>query len=326
MKMLSPKTKTSLRSLLAGMSLFFAGAKMSAQASPNDDKAPTPIVKRVVSNADKLAISYSPLCEELESNLPFCYLDKGIPTIGCGVHFGDFSQLKNLKAIKITLKSGKSISLKKEKYGELKKMAAANWQDPKTYSLFPYIEKAENTTLEKCTGSMPTPKMKSWNGCIFIIPYSTLEKANSAAIYSKIESAQKCHPNLFQLPPTAQMVVLDLIYNLGYQKYKENFPNFQNAVKQNNLENMKKECSSKNARRYEARCILMDSAIFCQKYCSKKSENEIKKIHQNTYTNSKLSPKLEKKLWHLVNLYTPKNHSWAMNKMKGNIQSSVKEH
>ena len=99
MQFFSAKTKKTIRSLLAGMTLSVAAGPVIEEFS--SDKEVSPITQRAESLSDKLCKIYMPLCEQVEGNIPFCYKEKDSATIGCGVHFKDFKNLDNLGAIKI---------------------------------------------------------------------------------------------------------------------------------------------------------------------------------------------------------------------------------
>ena len=193
MNFLSPKTKKSLRSVLASMSLFMVGARMTTQASP--DKAPAPITHRSISESEKLTQMYMPVCQQLEGNIDFCYKDKQAAAIGCGVHFKDFSELDNLPVVKITPKKGKTLNLDPKR---LQQIAVSDWRNPNTHLLFPEVESVERTKLKKCDGQFPKPNATTWDQDLFWIPKVTLDKANRCAADFCVKKAIEIHPNLFQ--------------------------------------------------------------------------------------------------------------------------------
>lgn len=323
MNFLPPKTKRSLRSILAGMSLFMAGAPAMVEAAPQ--KAPTPISQRAETSRAKLINLYRPLCEQLEGNLPFCYNDNGAVTLGCGVHFKDHKSLENLTAIKISLKNGKSLSLRKIKY--LNKMANADWKNPKTLASFPEVAKVQIVKLKDCKGTFPKPNNKKWEKDLFLIPQTTLNTVNNFATNFCIQKAQEIHPNLYQMAPSAQLVVLDLIYNLGHNKYKDTYPKFQKAIRTQNFKQAQKECKTGNKRRDTVRSLLMDSIILISNNNGRYGLETVKKVHQKPAVKKDyfLSMVREPTLWKILDNCTNQNHKWQENKKLLALNQAMKK-
>ncbi len=323
MQFFSVKTKRTIRSLLAGMSLSVSAAPVVGDMI--SEKDPTPIIQQVKSDSDKLCKMYMPLCEQLEGNIPFCYEEKDSATIGCGVHFKDFKSLDNLTAVKISLKNGKSLSLRNLK--KMTKMANADWKNPKTFLEFPEVASVKNVKLKDCKGDLPDPRNKAWKKDLFLIPKATLETANTYASNFCIQKAKELHPNLFQLPPSAQMVVVDLIYNLGFNKYKKTYPKFQKAIRQGDFKAAKNECKTGNTRRDTVRSLLMDSLILISDNKNGYSLDEIKKKHRTPALKKDyfLSMVREPVLWRVLDNCTDQNHKWQRNKKLVAVTQAMKK-
>ncbi len=312
------KSKT-LRSLLGAAAFFAAGAPSVVQAAP---KAPQQITQSAIKACDQLAAEYAPICEQLEGNFPYCYYGKtGNITVGCGVHVKDFKAVQHLLALKVTPKKGKKFVLDNKE--RLKKMAGANWCDPKTYLMFPEVAKAETIKVEDCQGKCPKNTSEVWNQALFLMPESTLKRINQEAIRFHVKNAYECHPNLFTISPSLRLVVVDLIYNLGYGKYKSDFPKFQEAVRKNDLWQAKKESGIKdNLRRTDAHSILIDSALLCESRCFKQSVLQICHDHRSISDKRKfahIKTHSERAFWKLIDTCTQKNYSWY----QGNKQMSL---
>ena len=146
------------------------------------------------------------------------------------------------------------------------------------------------------------------------MPTETLKKINESAIQFHVKNAYECHPNLFNLSPSLRLVVVDLIYNLGYEKYKTGFPKFQTAVQRNDLWQARKESSIKgNLRRTDAHTILIDSALLCETRCMKKSAlktfDELKRL-VGKRKNGCMKPSCEGAFWRTMVDCTRKDHFW----------------
>ena len=309
------KNKT-LRSLLGAASLFMAGAPSTVEAAPKP--APS-ITQTVKADRDSLVQSYRPLCEILEGNLPYCYYGKtGNVTVGCGVHVKDFSGVQNLTALKITPK--KKFNLDKKE--RLLQMANANWKEPKTYGLFPEVEKVEYVKVEDCQGECPKSTATNWDKSLFLMPSDTLKSINDAAIHFHVQNAYECHPNLSQLPPSLRMVVVDLIYNLGKTKYQRTYPKFQGAIRGTDLWVALRECKTNNARRDNAKQILIDSALLSEARCLKKSAPDVCQELRTIMGKKKsvcMKPQQEKCFWTLVDSCVKKDHSWYKSRQQNQL-------
>ena len=302
------KSKT-LRSVLGAASLFFAGAPMTVEAAP---RAPQKVTQTSVHECQSLARDYMPLCEQLEGNVPYCYSDGGSITAGCGVHFKDFKSLENLSVLRITPKKGSIISLANKK--RLIKMADADWRAVVTKAQYPEVEKVEIIKLKDCSGKCPKGSDKVWNQQLMLMPSETLRKMNLTAAEFFAQKAYEFHPNLFQVSPSVRFVVMDLIYNLGYNKYYHSFPKFREAVRTANLQNMKNECKSKNKRRDTVRECLINSALLSSQKTTKEDlfqKNRALVLKQN----SKLGPMCEKKLWQVLDESASKDLSWCQKRI-----------
>lgn len=323
MQFFSAKTKKTIRSLLASMTLSVAAGPVIEEFS--SDKEVSPITQRAESPSDKLCKIYMPLCEQVEGNIPFCYKEKGSATIGCGVHFKDFKNLDNLSAIKISLKKGKSLSLRNLK--KMTKMANADWKNLKTFAEFPEVASVKNVKLKDCKGDLPDPRNRAWKKDLFLIPRQTLKTANTYASNFCIQKAKELHPNLFQLPPSAQMVVVDLIYNLGFNKYKTTYPKFQRAIRQADFKTAQKECKTGNIRRDTVRSLLMNSLILVCDEKSNYSLEEIKQKHRTPALKKEyfLSMVREPKLWTLLDNYTDQNHKWYRDQKVVKLAQAMKK-
>ena len=317
------KSKT-LRSILGAATLFTAGVPSEVEGAP---KPPQKMTQAALKDCDLLAQEYRPLCEQLEGNLPYFYYGKtGKMTVGCGVHAKDFKAVQNLTVLKVTPKKGKKFTLNNK--ARLIQIANANWQDPKTKQRFPEVEKVEKIRVKNCFGKCPKNVDKLWEKPLFLMPTNTLTKINDVAIQFHVKNAYKCHPNLFSLPPSLRLVVLDLIYNLGYEKYKKTFPKFQRAVWKNDLWQARKESSLKgNPRRTDAHIILIDSARLCSAKCMQvsvqKTFDELKMRSDKRKSGCMQSSK-EVAFWATVATCTGKNHSWyKMENQRHFLQSSM---
>ena len=275
----------------------------------------------------KLSQAYMPLCTQLEGNIPFAY-QNDYPTIGCGVLFKNFEEeLGKKRAIKVSLKKGCSLTLnKKAEDGSLvlnreylEKIANVDWTKSKTRTLFPEIEKVETVQLKDCNGKYPTAKTETWEKPLFLIPKETLNAANHYAAELHINKAKEIHPNLFQLPPSLRLVVVDLIYNLGDGKYKDDFTNFKNAINQINLTLAKKECTTKNSKRRNAvRQWLIESAILANKGLS---EEKIKQALRKKAISG-MYPREEPILWGVIDERIKADCTWK----KCQIAQNQKNH
>ena len=302
------KSKT-LRSLLGATALFMAGAPSVAEAAP---KAPQKMTQSTEIGLGNLKDSLLPLLEQTEGNYPYCYYGKtGSITVGCGVHMGDFSSLQNLTVLKVTPKKGCSFSLDQRK--RLSKMADANWGIAATKKLFPEVEKVEMIKLKDCAGACPKNTDKKWGAQIFLMPTRTLKRINQEAIDFYVKKAYQYHPNLLRLPPSARLVVVDLMYNLGYGKYREEYPKFQEAVRKLNLTAMKEECGSSNKRRDAIRKYLMDSALLVKARGCRLSGEQLCRLHRAPAVKNKdfLSPACEPVLWKVLDDNTLVNRIWS---------------
>ena len=302
------KNKT-LRSVLGAAALFTVGAPTVVEAAP---KPQPKITQAAFDKCQLLAEEYRPLCEQLEGNLPYCYYGKtGKVTVGCGVHVKDFKSVQNLTALKVIPKKGKKLSL--DNLNRLNQIANANWQDPRTQ--FDEVEKVEIVRVKDCVGKCPKNTDEKWGKSLFLMPRKTLNKINETAIQFHVKNAYENHPNLFSLSPSLQLVTVDLIYNLGYQKYKADFPKFQEAVRKNDLWQAKKESGIKdNPRRTDAHSILIDSALLCEARYFKKSAQQICQDHRRISDERKLAyikTQSEKAFWKLMDTCTQKNYSWC---------------
>ena len=310
----SLKKNKTLRSLLGAATLFMAGAPSVVEAAPM--KAPQKMAQNVVIGLDNLTDSCLPLFEQAEGNYPYCYYGKtGSMIVGCGVHLKDFSELKNLTVLKITPKKGSSISLKQQE--RLIKMANANWGAAATKAMFPEVEKVETIKVENCVGACPKNTDKKWDKPLFLMPQRTLKKINQEAADFYVKKAYQCHPNLLKLPPSARLVVVDLMYNLGYNKYLAEYPKFQAAVKTLNLTAMKKECGASNERRDAIRRYLMDSAILAKTKGDKVSAEQLCHLLRTPAAKKKdfLSPAREPILWKVMDDCTIVNQVWKQKQL-----------
>jgi hypothetical protein len=115
-----------------------------------------------------------------------------------------------------------------------------------------------------------------------------------------------------KLPPSARLVVVDLMYNLGYKKYLDEYPKFQTAVRTLNLGAMEKECGSSNERRDTIRKYLMDSAILAKEKGSRVSGEQLCHLHRSPAVKKKdfLSPARETVLWKMMDDCTMINQIW----------------
>lgn len=246
-----------LKSILAAAA-FYAGA-------PRVEAAPKPPVQKseVSQNMrEHLLADYMLLCRQLEDNLPYCYLDKGVVATGAGVHLKDFPELKDLKGIQVTLKKGVSLNLKKLK--DLDRLSATNIAD--MTRLFPEVAKAEKIQLSKCKGPFPSGKTQMWHGPqLIVVPPQVLALINKTAARFCVNKALEIHPNLNELSPLISLIVTDLIYGMGCNGYLNGYPNLQKAIQQKNYEAIIQECTSKNARRDPIRCALADAALTLKK-------------------------------------------------------------
>ena len=303
------RKNSSLRSVLAAAALFTAGAPTVAEAAPKD---PQKITQTSTKEADKLVASYIPLCVQLEGNLPYCYKDKDVVTAGAGVHLKDYSAAlaTDLKAIKLTLKKGTVVNL--EKVSRLRQMADANWNLAKTYKQFPEVEKVQKIKLKDCVGECPKATDKTWDKeNLIVLPSQVLTALNKEAACFCVKKAQEYHPKLFQLPPSARLVIVDLIYNLGHKKYFDDYPKFKTAVQKADLAGMKNECKTKNNRRDTIRECLIDSAILLSNDSNMTLKNLLKKIRVPVVKKApKLSPNREKSLWKELDTAATQNSSW----------------
>ena len=304
------KSKT-LRSLLGAASLFVAGAPSVVEAAPRTQPKITQVA---INKCQSLAEEYRPFCEQLEGNLPYCYYGKtGKVTVGCGVHVKDFKGVQNLTVLKVTPKKGKKFTL--DNLDRLQKIADSNWQNPKTKKIFPEVEKVERVQVKDCVGKCPKNTDKKWDKALLLMPQGTLKKINEGAIQFHVKNAYECHPNLFSLSPSLQLVIVDLIYNLGYEKYKTGFPKFQEAVRKNDLWQAKKESAIKdNPRRTDAHSILIDSALLCEAKYFKQTVQQICQGHRSISDKRKfayMKTQEEKAFWRLVDACTQKNYSWC---------------
>ena len=303
------KNKT-LRSVLGAAALFAMGTPSMVEAAP---KTQPRITQNTTDKCQSLAKEYRPFCEQLEGNLPYCYYGKtGKVTVGCGVHIKDFKGVQNLPVLKVTPKKGKKFAL--DNLDRLQKIANANWQNPESQKLFPEVEKVEKVQVKDCIEKCPKNTDKKWAKVLFLMPQETLKKINETAIQFHVQNAYKCHPNLFTLSPSLQLVTVDLIYNLGYEKYKTDFPKFQEALRKNDLWQAKEESGIKNnPRRTDAHAILIDSALLCEARCFKQNAQQICKDHRSISDKRKcahIKTQEEKAFWKLVDACTQKNYSW----------------
>lgn len=310
----SLKKNKTLRSLLSAAALFAAGAPSVVQAAP---KAPQKMTQSVINSCDKLVKEYTPVCEQLEENLPYCYLDEGIVATGIGVRFKLQKGLENLTAVKLTLKDGTFLNLAKERRAYLFKMANADWKNPKTLAQFPEVKTAEEIKLKDCDGDLPVGKTKRWDKTQFIVmPKATLSKVNQSAVNSFVQKAYEKHPNLFQLPSSAQLVVVDLMYNLGTSGYLNGFPKFRAAVAKKDLVTMKKECTTlkedkkPDVRRNMAKKSLLEAAILASQKGMTKSLL-IKKVEQSEVQKApEYGPSKEPDLWEALDKAVGSSFDW----------------
>ena len=308
------KSKT-LRSLLSAAALFTAGTPVVAQAA---DKTPPKAAKTVLTPCEQLAAAYTPVCEQLEENLPYCYLDDGVIAAGIGVHLKDFSaQLDDLVAFKLTLKEGTVLNLEKTRHAHLFKMADANWKDPKTVAYFPEVAKVEEIKLKDCAGDFPIGTAKRWDKEQFIVlPKATLSQVNKTSVDFFVQKAYQHHPNLFQLPTSAQFVVVDLVYNLGSSGYLKKFPKFRAAVAKKDLVTMRKECETKKSdgtkdvRRNMAKKALMNAAIWGGQKRMTKSLLLPKIKKDAGQEASKYAPPNEPELWKTLDIAAGQSFDW----------------
>ncbi|MGN0920016.1 MAG: hypothetical protein ACI4OR_04620 [Alphaproteobacteria bacterium] len=300
------KSKT-LRSLLGAAALFSAGVPQMAQAAP---KSSPKITQSARTAADVLTAEYMPICAELEGNAPYCYRDKNVLTTGAGVHLKDYAGLGQLEAVKLTLKKGTVFNLKD--FSRLRRMADADWKNPKTAALYPEVVKTQKIKLEKATGDFPLGTDKTWQKeQLVLVPSTVLKKINKAGADFCVNKACEYHPNLFQLSPSARLVVVDLIYNLGHNKYFDTYPKFKAAVQKQNLKAMKEQCQTKNKRRDAIRECLIDAALLAKTNPKMTRENLLKQIRQPVVAkNPKLAPALEKTLWSKLDAVSARTFDW----------------
>jgi len=308
------KSKT-LRSLLSAAALWTAGAPVVAQAA---DKTPPKATQTVLTPTEQLAAAYTPVCEQLEENLPYCYLDDGVIAAGIGVHLKDFSaKLGNLQAFKLTLKKGTVLNLEKTRRAHLFEMANADWKNPKTLAHFPEVAQVEEIKLKDCAGDFPIGTAKRWDKEQFIVlPKATLSYVNKTSVDFFVQKAYKHHPNLFQLPTSAQFVVVDLMYNLGPSGYLKNFPKFRAAVAKKDLVTMKKECETKkndgtkDVRRNMAKKALMNAAIWAGQKGMTKTLLLPKIKKEAGQEASKYSFPKEPDLWKALDIAAGQSFDW----------------
>ncbi len=317
------------RNFLKGLTGFLAVLAVPSVGVAAQSKMPTTDTKKPLSEKEKLAQLYTPLCEHLEGVMPFAYEDKGYSAIACGVHFKDFeNELGNEIGIKIVPKENCSLTLgRKNKNGtfvldtrELQKIANANWANPKVCESYPNIESVEQVKLKDFTEECPPSNTERWAQPLLWIPNKrTLEKATKCAIDACIQKTFDLHSaDLLKLPPSARLVVVDLVYNLGDTGYgaSKNFPNFKKALRQGNLEKMKEECTTKNnSRRNTVRQCLMESAILTQKKPTLSPEQIKTKLRESISKDSKYSPSREPGLWREIDKCTDENCTWLKKQM-----------
>lgn len=300
------KSKT-LRSLLAAASFFVAGAPSVTVAAP---KTPTKITQVAKPDCTTLIQSYRPLCEQLEGNFPYCYYGKtGAVTAGCGVHIRDFPALDNSVALKLIPKKGNVFLLENKK--RLFQMANADWNSVLTKTAFPEVERVEKIKLKDCTGDCPQNTDEFWDGQLFLLPKQTLDKMNEYAIDFYAQKAAELHPNLFQFMPSAQMVIVDLLYNLGTNKYLDQFIRFKKAVRNKDLSKMKDECGTSNFRRDTIRKKLIESASLVNKKGAGLTAQELCRLLRLPEIKKKKAsypgPMQEPVLWRIIDNLTVMN-------------------
>ena len=294
--------------------------KKARLITPQQNAQPHPkeITNNTKNDTEQLAQLYMPLCEQLEGNIPFAYQNSDNPTFASGVCFQGFlSELGNKPAIKITPKKNCTLDLDKgmlEKFSIVYSNNPKTWNSPKMWTtdrdknflsnFLSKVEKIEQVTLNDCKGSFPNSKATQWGNTLFLAPPATLKDANRYAVNFYIQKAKEMHPNLFKLPPSVQLVVLDLVYNLGDTRYSNEFVKFQEAVKANDYTAMKKQCTTLNTERRNAvRKWLIESARLTNKGLSEA------KITQNLQSSatSGMYPRQEPLLWRAINEGTKAN-------------------
>ncbi|MBO7484168.1 MAG: hypothetical protein J6T55_03510 [Alphaproteobacteria bacterium] len=303
------KKNRTLRSLLGAASLFVAGAPAVAEVAP---KEPLKITQKEQSQCDALIKEYMPLCEQLEGNLPYCYYGKtGNMTVGCGVHFKDFKELDNLTALKVTPKKGHVFSLENKE--RLFKIANADWTSPNTS--FKEVASVEIISLKACGGNCPKNTDKKWRNSIILMPSKTLDKINKTAAEFFVKNAYEHHRNLFQLPPSVRLVIVDLMYNLGVGQYKKTYPKFQDAINRGDLWEARKQCKTNNERRDNTKQFLFDSALLSKdRYLSGSPDKVCRELRTlvGKKKNICVTTAKEPLLWLVIDSCTKGNHSWYM--------------
>lgn len=315
------KNKT-VRTVLAAAAL--SGAGMPAVSVAAEKPIPKS-VQSVTNGCSCLLEKYMGICPILEGDLPYCYNDKGVMAGGCGVRFKGFSALNELEAVKVTPKKGCLLPL--DKCAKLTQIADANWDSPTTLLKFPEIESFQKIKLKDCSGDCPNPGDKTWDKGLILIPTNTKNEMNRCAADFFIKKAWKSHPNLFQLPLPTQIVIVDVIYNLGDVRYdrKGEYPKFKEAIIGRDLQKIKEQCGTGNARRDCARKGIASISVLAQKPNMTK-DLLIKTIKDDTI-KEKPSFVGEKEFWRQIGILSEDLFSKVKKtEEKGtNVQSIVQE-
>ena len=231
-----------LRSLLSAAALFSAGMPAAGESA---EKSPTAVVETAKKqDISGLVNAYRPLCEIFEANLPYCYSDDGVKAIGMGVHLKDYAGFLDQEGIQVTFKD--TVRLNRQTRKRLQYLAD-HWDDKDILSEFSNVSELKKIKLKEYTGSLPAGTATSWSGKkLVLVPTATLQNMNNVALNEDVQKALKVHPKLFELPFLAQIVVVDLVHNLGLNKYKRVFGEFQIGVNACDLQKMKAECGTKH--------------------------------------------------------------------------------
>ena len=240
----------------------FALTGASASLPKNVEGAPAPAPVTQSTTTEKLRSDYLPFCKIAEGDTPLVYNDVGMAATACGVrlkyHADDSWTI--LKITPNTAVSCRDTAL-------LCRIADADWKNQKAANLkkFPMVKDVEFVTVKDVKdikgADLPASRAKSWNSVFYLAPSSVMKKAAYKATLNAVNDALYFHPNLFQLPPTAQCVVIDLIHSYGRANYKKKCPKFFAAVQSGRLDLMRAECTLKNPRRDALKQALITTAI-----------------------------------------------------------------
>lgn len=265
------------RSLLCATVLAGGVERTKASTLAEDDDISVP---RMVLNTTETTLleAFDLLCCHSERDIPFLYDDKGGVTAGQGVHLSHCMIAQGMPLYRLERRDGHVFKNTSETEVMCRELACDLTQIRK----YPEFRLTPAGVYSADRSAQDLPNMFPWRdkegklhpktvavSKLFLLRSEDIQRLNYTAIERVMEQAKSLYPHFDALPRGIQLVVLDLIYNCGFHKYRHEFKKFSAAVSafkstplQTLIPTLQAECTTKNnRRRNQMRLLCLESVL-----------------------------------------------------------------